>query len=105
MNVQELEARIKEIEKTERALIGSDGGTHGKPDKHNIYEEINGTRYATYSFANANATRCTVEQAEADTNGRIIWFNKEIQNMAVLRKELSKLRDELRKKNKDVRSW
>lgn len=93
--IKDLTKRIKEIEAEPRALIGSDSGTHGKPDQHNIYEEISGERYATYSYANSNATRCTVEQAEADTNGRIRMFTGEIARMAGLRRELAQLKREL----------
>ncbi len=97
--LNKINARIKEITAEPRALIGSDSGTHGKPDKHNLYEEISGERYATYSFANNNATRCTIEQAEADTNGRIRMFSGEIARMAGLRRELAKLKRELAEVN------
>lgn len=93
--LNKINARIKEITAEPRALIGSDGGTHGKPDCHNLYEEISGERYATYSFANSNASRCTIEQAEADTNGRIRMFTGEINRMASLRRELAQLKREL----------
>jgi hypothetical protein len=92
MNTRTTQERIKEIEATERALIGTDEGTHGKPGYHRIYEEISGERYATYSFAGSNATRCSVESAYADTDGRIRQFCGEIERMAALRTELRSLR-------------
>lgn len=95
--VETLSKRIKEIEAEPRALIGTDEGTHGKPGNHRLYEEIGGTRYATYSFAGSNATRCTVEQAEADTDGRIRMFDGEIGRMADLRRELSYAKKRLAK--------
>lgn len=95
--IETLSKRIKEIEAEPRALIGSDEGTHGKPGYHRLYEEIDGNRYATYSFAGSNATRCTIEQAEADTDGRINWFNGEISRMADLRRELRDAKKRLAK--------
>ena len=90
----QITARIRELMATPRALVGSDTGTHGQPDQHSIYEEIDGARYAVYSFAGANGSRCTVEQAEADTRGRIRWFAGEQDRMAELRAELRALRQE-----------
>ena len=95
-----LAKRIAEIKKEPRALIGSDSGTHNKPGIHNVYEEIDGTRYATYSFAGSNATRCTVESAEQDTDGRIREFPGEKQRMAGLRRELARAVNRLAELNK-----
>ncbi len=92
LTATEISERIKELEATPRALVGSDSGTHGKPDRHDIYEEITGERYATYSFAGANATRCTEEQAKADTNGRIRIFPNATADMRAAQRELRELR-------------
>lgn len=97
MTRQQIEKRIKEIETTPRAMIGSDQGTGSKNDKHDIYEEINGERYAVYSFAGSNGTRCTVEDAERDTQGRIRMFPNAQAEMRKLRAELKRLRETLRK--------
>lgn len=92
MNAEQIKKRIKEIEATPRVLVGSDEGTHGKPDAHRIYEEITGERYATYSFAGSNASRCTEERAKADTNGRIIYYPIATAEILELRAELNRLR-------------
>ena len=94
---KEIEKRIKEIEATPRAMIGSDQGTGSPNDKHDIYEEISGERYAVYSFAGANGTRCSVEDAERDTQGRIRMFPNAQAEMRELRAELKRLREQLRK--------
>lgn len=101
MTIAEIENRIAVLKGTPRQLIGSDSGTHGQPDCHNIYEEITGERYATYSFANSNASRCSIEQAHQDTHGRIRMFASDIKKIAALRLELAKLED---KKAKMVRN-
>lgn len=93
--IEALEKRIATLAAEPRALIGSDEGTSSAPDSHRIYEEITGERYATYSFAGSNATRCTVESAEADTHGRIRWFRGEMRRIAGLRAELEAARKQL----------
>lgn len=97
MTREQIETRIREIEATPRAMIGSDQGTGSPNDKHDIYEEIGGERYAVYSFAGSNGTRCTVEDAERDTQGRIRMFPNSQAEMRELRAELRNLRDQLRK--------
>ncbi len=92
-----IEDRIKEIEATERALIGSDEGTHGKPGNYRLYEEITGERYAVYSFAGANGSRCTIQEATDETEGRINWFASSQVEIDGLQKELEGLRTKLRK--------
>lgn len=71
MSQKEMIAKIRDLESTPPVMIGTDTGTHGKPGYHYIYETITGEKYAMYSFAGSNKTRCTVEQAEQDTDGRI----------------------------------
>lgn len=95
MSVAELMEQIKELEQSPRALVGSDEGTHGKPLSHRIYEEITGDRYATASFAGSNATRCTVQSALEDTEGRIIWFARSQAEITERQAELKRLRAEL----------
>jgi hypothetical protein len=97
INKAEIEERIKEIKSTPRSLIGSDSGTGSPNDQHDIYEEISGERYAVYSFAGSNGSRCSVEDAERDTQGRIRWFPIAQREMRELRAELSRLQDLLRK--------
>lgn len=79
------------------ALVGSDEGTHGKPGYYRVYETVTGKRYATYSFAGANATRCTEEQAKADTDGRIVKFPKAQAGIREAQAELKRLQTELRR--------
>ena len=92
-----IEERIAELEATPRALIGCDEGTHGKPLNHRIYEEITGERYAVASFGGNNGTRCTVEEAQEATCGRIRMFPEAVKEMAALRRKLAELRNELRR--------
>jgi hypothetical protein len=89
--------RIKEIEATERRGIGTDQGTHSDPTHYDIWEEISGERYATVQHANANATRCTVEEAEADTHGRIRMSKDAQAEMKELRVELAAAKKALAK--------
>lgn len=92
-------ARIREIESTDRKLIGSDEGTHAQPRTYRLYEEISGEKYATTSFGGNNATRCTIEEAiEAidKSQGRLIWFGSTQQELRDLRKELTALKEELK---------
>jgi hypothetical protein len=95
--VAKIEARIKELEATERALIGSDEGTHGKPGSFRLYEEITGERYAVYSFGGGNGSRCTIQEATDETEGRINWFTTSQAEINGLQKELNTLRNTLRK--------
>lgn len=95
--VAKIEARVKELESTDRALIGSDEGTHGKPGNFRLYEEITGERYAVYSFAGANGSRCTIQEATDETEGRINWFKNSQAEIDGLQKELDTLRTQLRK--------
>lgn len=90
-------ARIKELEATDRALVGSDEGTHGKPGKFNLYEEITGERYAVYSFGNANGSRCPVQEALDETEGYMRFFGRAEREMRAKQSELRGLRDRIRK--------
>lgn len=94
--VAKITARITAIEATSRALIGSDEGTHGKPGTFRLYEEISGERYAVYSFAGSNGSRCSIEEATEETDGRINWFPNSQAEIRGLQKELSGLRKQLR---------
>ena len=95
-NAAEILKQIKELEATPRALVGADEGTHGKPLNHRIYEEITGERYATASFAGSNASRCTEESAQADTEGRIRYFPNATKEIRAAQAELKRLKTELR---------
>jgi len=94
---EQIKTRIAELEATERALVGCDEGTHGKPLNHRIYEEITGERYAVASFAGNNGTRCTVEEAEANTEGRIRIFPNATAEIRAKQRELADLRKQLRR--------
>jgi len=96
MTKTQIEARIKDLEATPRALVGCDEGTHGTPLNHRIYEEITGERYATAQFAGSNWTRCTEESAQADTNGRIRVFVESLKGMRAAQRELRELRKQVR---------
>lgn len=89
-----IEARIKELEAMPRELIGSDTGTHGKPATHAIYLEITGDMYGVRSFGGANGTRCTVAEAEEQTDGRIHWTADSPMRRAIT--ELKNLRRQIR---------
>lgn len=95
--IKAIEERIAELEATPRALVGSDSGTGSPNDEHNIYETITGERYATHSFANANATRCTEDQAKEDTQGYLRYFPNAIAEIRAKARELKALREKLRK--------
>jgi hypothetical protein len=96
MTTTEIERRIAEIESTERALVGSDEGTHGKPQTYRVYEEITGERYAVRSFAGANGSRCSELEAREDTEGRLIHFPESQRGMREKQAELKRLWKELR---------
>lgn len=87
-----IQKRIAELESTPRALVASDSATHGKPDLYNVYEEITGERYATYSFAGSNASRCPEEDA-SETPGRLRRFPKTTAAMRAAQRELRELRE------------
>lgn len=102
MTLTELAAEIKSLTEFV-ALIGTDEGTHGKPGTYRIYAAVTGGEYATYSFAGANASRCTVAEAEEGTAGRIRWFAASRKEVAAKRKELESLRKELAARTKGLR--
>lgn len=92
----QIAGRIAEIEAEPRVLIGSDGGTHGKPDHWQVYEEVaSGDRYAVYSFAHSNGSRQDWRDAEKETPGRIRWFREQEARAKELRRELRALRGQL----------
>ncbi len=96
MNRSEIEKRISELKATERALVGSDEGTHGKPSRIRVYEEISGERYAVYSFANGNGSRISEEEANEETEGRMRVFPNETAKIREKQTELKKLEKMLR---------
>jgi hypothetical protein len=92
---ESLESRIAELLATPRALVGSDSGTHGKPDRHDIWMTIEGEEYSTYSFAGGNATRHPAKDAHDETPGRIREFREARKAMLAKRAELAHARREL----------
>lgn len=96
MSHTEIQARIVALESTERALIGSDEGTHGESGTYRMYEEITGDRYAVYSFAGRNGTRCTIGEAVESTVGRMNWFSNSQSDIRAAQAELKALRKQLR---------
>lgn len=94
---QGIERDIRAALDAEPALIGSDEGTHGQPGTFSLYETVAGEVYATYSFAGSNATRCSVEEARAETKGRIIGYPKARAWIKDAQIRLRRLRDELRR--------
>ena len=95
---ESLESRIAELLATPRALVGSDSGTHGKPDRHDIWLPIEGDEYSTYSFAQGNATRHPAKDAHNETPGRIREFREARKAMLALRAELADARWKLSRK-------
>lgn len=95
MVASQIEKRIAQIEATPRALIGSDSGTHAGPQRYDLYEEISGERYAVYTFGGNNGDLRTIEEAMAETKGRIRQFETAKEDIRELRVELKNLRKEL----------
>jgi hypothetical protein len=96
MTRKEIEKRIAELEATPRALVRCDEGTHAKPATHRVYEEITGERYGVRSFAGANGTRCTEQEAEEWTAGKLNWFKESQKDIRAAQAELKRLKKELR---------
>lgn len=99
LTVEQLRKRAAELEATPRTLVASDEGTHNKPRTYRVWQEITGEVYATTSFGNANATRCTYEEAEEGTAGRINHFQEastelrhQIRELEAIRRRLAKLK-------------
>jgi hypothetical protein len=92
MSQSEIANEIAELEATPRVMIGTDQGTGSPNDSHDLYETITGERYAIYSFAGANGTRCTIERAIADTQGYIRWFPESQKTIRAKQKRLKELR-------------
>jgi hypothetical protein len=103
INLTAIRERIAALEATKPVLVGSDSGTHGKPDRYDIYEQIAGERYAIYSFGGANGCRCTEARARADTHGRIRHFPDATASIRALARELKALRR--RPTQQGVRRW
>lgn len=102
MENEDVRRRIAELESMPRVLVGSDQGTHGSPDTYDVWETIDGERYATYKFGNSNGSRCTVRGATSETSGRIVWFHAAIGELARRQAELKVLRKQLRGPAKKV---
>ncbi len=45
-------------------LIATDAGTHSGPERHEVYEKLDGTRYAVRSFAGATTGTVSVESVK-----------------------------------------
>lgn len=88
--------RIAEIEAMDAECVGTDAGTHVRPAIHCVYETITGERYATRSFAGADATRCTEAEAGARTDGRIRVLAGNQDRIRAMRSELAELRRAVR---------
>jgi hypothetical protein len=95
--VRAAEERIAELAATPRALVGSDSGTHARPAVHDVYETITGERYATRSFAGANAIRVTEAEAKERTEGRIRTFPEATKEIRAKARELEELRRAVRR--------
>ena len=92
---QVIEKRIAELEATPPMMVGSDSGTHGKPQIQHIYETIHGERYGVASFAGSNFTRCTEESVHEDTEGYVRHFPNATAKIRELARELKALKSKL----------
>jgi hypothetical protein len=99
LTVAELKKRIADLEATPREMVGTDEGTHQKAALHYVYEEITGERYATRSFAGANAVRLDggEEEAAERTDGHIRVLSANQSSIRAARAELQRLREQLRR--------
>lgn len=66
--IAELTAELAEA--TADVQIGTDDGTHCTPATHDIYERIDGTRYAIRNYSGA-ISKISAEDAAERTAGRI----------------------------------
>ena len=97
--------QIKALENTPPVLIATDSGTHAMPDRCSVYLTVEGKRYGTYSFANCDASCCTVKEAIAETPGRMRWLREAEATMKAATKELAALRRTQRREDQAARGF
>lgn len=83
--------RIRQIESTADALIASDEGTHSTPTTWQIFESIEGYRFAVKRHNGSSLSTWTTSEAAEQTAGTIRYFQGEMARMSALRAELRSL--------------
>jgi hypothetical protein len=99
MTTAEMLTRIGHLEKTADESIGNDEGTSDGRTTFEIFERIDGSRYAIKTAYGVKSI-CSIESAQNGTKGRIRMSSDAIARQAAARRELNDLEDAVRKANR-----